>query len=212
MLMEKSMRSRNKHYARLVTAQDIEDVRAWQTQLVIEHDEKNETWDVINDDDECEDQLIMCCNTLEEAKAELRNLLATSCWCVVCPDGESLVDRPMIVGRPSEAEKAAREEDARLAKQDEYQLCPVCRGRGTTVNPNIDCNGLTAEDFAEDPDFAESYFSGMYDQTCAACNGMRVVTEARLDELAENAARRRERAREDGDWEGYSGSGDWRFG
>ena len=56
-----------------------------------------------------------------------------------------------------------------------YGVCPVCRGKGTHVNPSIDCNGLTAEDFAEDPDFAEDYFSGSYDVQCNGCGGLRVV-------------------------------------
>ena len=58
-----------------------------------------------------------------------------------------------------------------------FEVCPTCRGKGTHVNPSIDCNGLTAEDFAEDPDFAEDYFSGRYDQTCNGCGGQRVVPE-----------------------------------
>lgn len=93
-----------------------------------------------------------------------------------------------------------------------WKVCPVCHGEGTTVNPSIDCNGLTAEDFAEDPDFAEDYRAGVYDQTCNACHGQRVVTRERIRELARNAADRRLAARENGDWESYSGAGDWRFG
>ena len=93
-----------------------------------------------------------------------------------------------------------------------YVVCPVCDGEGTTVNPNIDAHGLTAEDFAEDPDFAEDYASGAYDQPCAACHGKRVITAERIAELEQNAADRRLRAAEDGDWEAYSTSGDWRYG
>jgi hypothetical protein len=89
-------------------------------------------------------------------------------------------------------------------------VCPVCDGEGKTVNPAIDCNGLTREDFAEDPDFAEDYMSCMYDITCRACNGMRVVTQARIQELDQNAEDRRLAAREDGNWEG--GESDWRWG
>jgi hypothetical protein len=97
-------------------------------------------------------------------------------------------------------------------KRREYRVCPVCHGEGTTVNPNIDAHGLTAEDFAEDPDFAEAYWSGVYDEECRACGGLRVVTDDREDELAEHAADRRLAAREDGDWESYRVAGDWRFG
>jgi hypothetical protein len=42
------------------------------------------------------------------------------------------------------------------------------------VNPQIDAGGLTYEDFHEDPDFEERYFSGAYDITCPSCSGDRV--------------------------------------
>jgi hypothetical protein len=56
-----------------------------------------------------------------------------------------------------------------------YGVCPRCQGRGTHVNPAIDGNGLTREDFDEDPDFEESYFRGDYDVQCYECRGKRVV-------------------------------------
>lgn len=94
----------------------------------------------------------------------------------------------------------------------QWIICPACRGEGSCVNPNIDANGLTAEDFAEDPDFREDYFSGRYDQTCAACRGAGKITEERHDELERHAEDRRLAAREDGDFEGYSVAHDYRFG
>lgn len=97
-------------------------------------------------------------------------------------------------------------------KNDPWILCPVCHGEGTTVNPNIDCNGLTAEDFHEDLDFLEDYMSGVYDQTCAACGGKRVIRKSHVRQLEQNAEDRRLAAREDGNWEAYQGAGDWRFG
>jgi len=74
------------------------------------------------------------------------------------------------------------DEDGEEHEQDvevpiQFEVCPTCRGKGTHVNPSIDCNGLTAEDFAEDPDFREEYFSGAYDQVCNQCGGERVVPE-----------------------------------
>ena len=33
-----------------------------------------------------------------------------------------------------------------------WMICPICKGEGSYVNP-IDSNGLTGEDFADDPDF-----------------------------------------------------------
>lgn len=56
-----------------------------------------------------------------------------------------------------------------------YEVCPVCEGKGTHVNPNIDSQGLTREDFDDDPDFRENYMSGMYDMECSECHGKRVV-------------------------------------
>jgi hypothetical protein len=97
-------------------------------------------------------------------------------------------------------------------KNDLWIVCPVCKGEGTTVNPNIDAHGLTAEDFREDPDFAEEYMSGAYDIVCNGCVGMRVVKRHRIKQLQENAEDRRLAARENGDYEGYSVAGDWRYG
>jgi len=57
----------------------------------------------------------------------------------------------------------------------EWEVCPTCDGRGCHVNPSIDAHGLTAEDFAEDPDFAEDYLRGKYDIHCSECRGERVV-------------------------------------
>jgi hypothetical protein len=56
-----------------------------------------------------------------------------------------------------------------------FEVCETCSGKGTHVNPSIDSGGLSADDFAEDPDFAESYFAGHYDVPCYECNGQRVV-------------------------------------
>ena len=55
-----------------------------------------------------------------------------------------------------------------------YVVCDNCQGKGSHVNRAIDGNGLTSEDFAEDPDFAESYFAGHYDVPCDVCKGKRV--------------------------------------
>lgn len=56
-----------------------------------------------------------------------------------------------------------------------FSVCPTCNGKGSHVNPSIDCDGLTPEDFHEDPDFAEDYFGGSYDEICYGCDGKRVV-------------------------------------
>lgn len=56
-----------------------------------------------------------------------------------------------------------------------YEVCPRCEGRGSIVNPSVDGNGISPEQFAEDPDFEEAYFAGVYDIKCPECHGQRVV-------------------------------------
>jgi hypothetical protein len=56
-----------------------------------------------------------------------------------------------------------------------WAVCPVCEGKGSHVNPSIDSGGLTGEDFANDPEFMEDYFSGQYDQPCNRCGGRTTV-------------------------------------
>jgi len=66
-----------------------------------------------------------------------------------------------------------------------WELCDVCDGKGTHVNPNIDRQGLTADDFHDDPDFFDNYRRGDYDIPCNRCGGRRVV--AVVDEDATEA-------------------------
>jgi len=56
-----------------------------------------------------------------------------------------------------------------------YEVCPDCNGKGKYVNPSIDSHGISAEEFYEDPDFAESYCSGLYDIVCRTCHGNNVI-------------------------------------
>ena len=55
-----------------------------------------------------------------------------------------------------------------------WEVCGTCEGQGSHVNPSIDSHGISAEEFYEDPDFAEDYFSGRYDVPCNECGGRRV--------------------------------------
>lgn len=66
-----------------------------------------------------------------------------------------------------------------------YEVCGTCYGHGEHVNPSIDSQGLSAEDFAEDPDFAEMYFAGLYDVKCNECGGEKVVPVPDDDRLTE---------------------------
>ena len=61
-----------------------------------------------------------------------------------------------------------------------FEMCNKCEGKGKHVNDAIDGHGISREEFDQDPDFEEAYFSGRYDVTCEECNGLRV--EAIIDE------------------------------
>jgi hypothetical protein len=56
-----------------------------------------------------------------------------------------------------------------------FAVCLTCEGRGSHVNPDIDGHGITADEFYEDPGFAEDYMRGTYDVPCYDCGGLRVV-------------------------------------
>ena len=91
--------------------------------------------------------------------------------------------------------------------------CPACNGEGTCVNPNIDDRGLCADDFiCEDPDFTEDYLNGVYDIQCNACNGSGKITTKQYEALQQAADDRRLAALENGDYDAYSGAGDYRHG
>lgn len=91
-----------------------------------------------------------------------------------------------------------------------WRICPACQGEGHGVNPNIDSNGLSADDFNDDPEFAEDYASGAYDVSCAACGGSGKILSSHVATLRQHAADRRLAAMEDG--QDPSGLGDFRYG
>ncbi len=62
-----------------------------------------------------------------------------------------------------------------LTVQSKFEVCGQCQGSGTMVDPRVDAGGLSQEDFDEDPEFREDYFSGRYDMRCNQCKGQRVV-------------------------------------
>ena len=62
-----------------------------------------------------------------------------------------------------------------------WGVCPTCNGEGKHTNPSIDCDGLSREDFDEDPDFAEAYFAGAYDVPCYECGGRSTVRVLDVD-------------------------------
>ncbi len=71
-----------------------------------------------------------------------------------------------------------------IALPARWEVCFRCNGNGSHTNPSIDGNGLTLEDFANDPDFADDYFDGVYDIACEECGGrttVMVVDDRNLD-------------------------------
>ncbi len=77
------------------------------------------------------------------------------------------------------------EEELEVEFPAKFEVCGTCDGKGSHVNPSIDSEGITADEFAEDPDFEESYFAGHYDQTCNECDGLRVVPEVDEEKLSD---------------------------
>lgn len=67
------------------------------------------------------------------------------------------------------------DEENEISLKARYEVCPRCEGKGTHVNPSIDGHGISAQEFAEDPQFKEDYFNGVYDVPCYDCKGLRVV-------------------------------------
>ena len=64
-----------------------------------------------------------------------------------------------------------------------WEVCDVCEGTGTHVNPSIDAGGLSA-DMAQDFEFMDDYRSGAYDVVCQTCHGrttIPVIDESRGD-------------------------------
>jgi RecJ-like exonuclease len=56
-----------------------------------------------------------------------------------------------------------------------FEVCFLCDGHGKHVNPSIDAHGISGDDFAADPGFADEYFGGTYDVPCNECHGKRVI-------------------------------------
>jgi hypothetical protein len=66
-----------------------------------------------------------------------------------------------------------------------YVTCHTCKGRGHHTDPNIDCCGISREEFDDDPDFEREYYAGRYDVECFGCLGKRVVAVIDHDRLSE---------------------------
>lgn len=65
------------------------------------------------------------------------------------------------------------------------EVCGRCNGTSKIVHPSVDSHGISEQEFAEDPDFAEDYWSGAYDILCPECKGQNVVPVLQLPENIE---------------------------
>lgn len=72
-----------------------------------------------------------------------------------------------------------------------FEVCPLCDGTGTHVNPSIDAHGITGDEWDRDWSYEdrENYMSGFYDVPCNECGGRRVVPEI-CSEYANNAMKK----------------------
>lgn len=67
-----------------------------------------------------------------------------------------------------------------------YELCPACQGRGTMTLKRL---AIPQEMFDEDPDFAEDYWGGVYDEPCDLCDGRTSILAVDEERLTDDAAK-----------------------
>lgn len=69
------------------------------------------------------------------------------------------------------------DDDNELQITTAKEVCPTCRGEGTHVNPSIDGNGITADEWNYEwgEEEKEMYLSGGYDVVCNHCGGKNVI-------------------------------------
>ena len=60
-------------------------------------------------------------------------------------------------------------------------VCWDCGGKGKTLVAGL--RGDVTEMINEDPDFADGYWGGRYDETCHTCRGQNVVDDIDYDAL-----------------------------
>lgn len=77
------------------------------------------------------------------------------------------------------------EEETTLRIPAKYEVCSTCEGRGKHVNPSIDAHGISPDEFRDDPDFCDDYFSGVYDQTCGDCKGRTTILVPDADNMTD---------------------------
>lgn len=58
-----------------------------------------------------------------------------------------------------------------------FSVCGTCAGKGSYVNPSIDSNGISSDEWDNDwsEDEREDYMNGAYDIQCEECHRQRVI-------------------------------------
>lgn len=98
----------------------------------------------------------------------------------------AVVELPKIDRETGEV--SADDETEEVVVTIHFEVCSLCNGKGKHVNPSIDSNGLSREDFDDDPSFEEDYFAGAYDVPCYTCKGLRVEPVINWDSATLNPA------------------------
>ena len=80
------------------------------------------------------------------------------------------------------------DDDNEVALPSVFEVCPRCRGTGVHDNPAFE-NGISPEQFEEDPDFKADYLKGRYDVPCSECKGLRVVAVPDIAQLSDDQKR-----------------------
>lgn len=101
-------------------------------------------------------------------------------------DDINFAQDPRNCGRDAEQIILYLEDGTEFPMPIAWVVCPVCDGKGTHVNPAIDCGGISREDFDEDPEFEASYRRGDYDQRCNKCGGRTTVPGVDFDGLEDH--------------------------
>lgn len=101
-------------------------------------------------------------------------------------------------------------DEIRIEVPGRFEVCSQCNGEGTELYGSLKGAVFSAQDFAEDPDFAEDYFGGHCDVPCAHCHGDRVeavpdVSQCSWAQKRDLVRWRREQAR----WAEYRAQQAW---
>jgi hypothetical protein len=95
------------------------------------------------------------------------------------PDTDAELIRAILgdeeLARLLAADECTEIEDYEFRVPADLQVCPLCSGTGSVVDPAIDCGGISSQEFIEDPMFELEYRQGVYDIACPQCRGNNVV-------------------------------------